>query len=205
MPRSRQKRWQQSHLILFLEPADRGDFRHAGSRLQRRLDRALVQQTQLAQVTSALLVHERVLENPADAAGIGPDDDVGVGGKLRPDGAQPVGDVLANGRPPSSVTQDDVDEGVPHVRGAADRLDLRGPGERPDDRLGQLGFDDERAAGPLRVDDDLRVGDVGDCVERRGAQRVDAQGDQGASDGPDQPTVLDDAPDDGDDHAGGPG
>ena len=33
----------------------------------------------------------------------------------------------------------------------------------------------QRAARPFRVDDDLRIGDVGDGVERRGAQRVDAE------------------------------
>ena len=51
--------------------------------------------------------------------------------------------------------------------------DVRRPGERPDDRLGDLGLDQQRAARPLRVDDDLRIGDVGDGVERArcGARR----------------------------------
>ena len=41
--------------------------------------------------------------------------------------------------------------------------------------LGDLGLDHQRTAWPLGVDDDLRVGDVGDGVERRGAKRVDAE------------------------------
>ena len=140
MPRSLKQRRQQPHLILLFEPANRRHLGHAGGRLQRRLDRALVQQTQLAQVARALLVDERVLEDPADAAGVGADDDVRVGGQLRPDGVETVADVLPNGGPAAGVLQDDVDERVPHVRGAADRLDLRRAGERSDDRLGDLAF-----------------------------------------------------------------
>ena len=44
--------------------------------------------------------------------------------------------------------------------------------EGTDHRLGHLGLDQQRAARPLRVDDDLRVGDVGDGVERDRAQRM---------------------------------
>ena len=36
-------------------------------------------------------------------------------------------------------------------------------------------FEQLRAARPLHVDDDLRIGDVGNGVERRGADRVDAE------------------------------
>ncbi len=92
-----QQRRQQPHLVLLLEPADRRHFRDAGGRLQRRLDRALVQQPQLAQVAGAVPVDERVLEDPADAAGVRADDDVRVGGQLRANRVQPIGDVLANG------------------------------------------------------------------------------------------------------------
>ena len=59
-----------------------------------------------------------------------------------------------------------------------------------------------RAARPLRVDDDLRVGDVGDGVERRGAQRVDAQGDQRRDQAPDDASGSRmTCSDDGGDHA----
>ena len=41
------------------------------------------------------------------------------------------------------------------------------PTERADQRFGDFGFDQLRAARPLHVDDDLRIGDVGNGVERR--------------------------------------
>ena len=46
----------------------------------------------------------------------------GVGRQLRADRVQAVGDELADGRAAAGILQDDVDERVPHVRGAADRL-----------------------------------------------------------------------------------
>ena len=64
-------------------------------------------------------------------------------------------------------------------------------------RLEQL-----RAARPLRVDDDLRIGDVGNGVERRGAERVDAERRRSAATRqPDEPPEPDDELDDGGDHA----
>ena len=58
---------------------------------------------------------------------------------------------------------------------AADRLDVGRADERADQRLGDLRLEQLRAARPLHVDDDLRIGDVGNGVERRGADRVDAE------------------------------
>ena len=43
-----------------------------GTALQRRLDLAFVQQPQLAHVVRAFVVHDRVLIDPAHAAGVGP-------------------------------------------------------------------------------------------------------------------------------------
>ena len=93
------------HLVLLFEPADRCDFRDAGRRLQRRLDDALVQQPQLAQVVGALPVDERVLEDPAHAAGVGADDDVGVSRQLRADRVEAIGDELADGRAAAGVAR----------------------------------------------------------------------------------------------------
>ena len=78
------------------------------------------------------------------------------------------------------------------------------PGERADDRLGDLGLDQLRAARPLRVDDDLRIGDVGDGVERARAQRVDAEARPAPRPGSrHDPAEADDELDDGGDHASG--
>ncbi len=152
-----EQRRQQPYLILFFESSHRRDFSHAGGRLQGWLDRALVQEAQFTQVAGPLLVHECVLENPSDAAGVRADHDVRIGRQLRPDGIETVADVLPNGCPAPSVLQDHVDKRVPHVRGASDRLDLWRAGQGSDDRLGHFRFDDERASRPLAVYDDLRI------------------------------------------------
>src|SRR6185503_8065508 len=53
---------------------------------------------------------------------------------------------------------------------------------------------------PLGVDDDLRVGDVGDRVERRGANRVDAQAHARDEQRRDQASETHDPIDQGRDH-----
>ena len=90
MPALRQQRRKDLDLILLLQPADRRDFGDAGHRLQRRLDLALVHQAQLAQVVQPFAIDERVLVDPAHAAGVGPERDAGIGRQLRPDGVDPI-------------------------------------------------------------------------------------------------------------------
>ena len=85
-----QQRREDLHLVLLLEPADRGDLRDAGHRLQRRLDLALVHQPQLAQIVQPSLIDQRVLIDPAHAAGVGAERDAGVRRQLRPDGVDPI-------------------------------------------------------------------------------------------------------------------
>ena len=97
-PALAEQRREQLDLVLLLEPADRRDLRDARRRLQRRLDEALVQQAQLAQVVDALPVDERVLEDPAHAAGVRSDRDVGVRRQLRADRVEPIGDELSDER-----------------------------------------------------------------------------------------------------------
>jgi len=74
------QRRNQAYLILLLEPADRRDLGDAGGLLQRRFHRALVEQPQLAQIVRPFLVHQRVLEDPANAARVRADHHVGIGG-----------------------------------------------------------------------------------------------------------------------------
>ena len=120
-----QERRKQLDLILLLEPADGRDLGDARRRLQRRLDLALVEQPQLAQIARTLVIDERVLEDPAHAAGVGPDGDVRVCGKLRADSVQTVRNELPDGGAMARILEDHVDERVPHVGSTSDRLDLR--------------------------------------------------------------------------------
>ena len=94
-----QQRRKQLDLILLLESADRRDLSDASSRLQRRLDVALVQQAKLAQVADALPVEQRILKDPAHAARVRADRDVRVGRQLRSDGIEAIGHDTA-ARPP---------------------------------------------------------------------------------------------------------
>jgi len=74
-----------------------------------------------------------------------------------------------------AVLEDGVDERVPEERIAAHDLHPRGGDEFGDDRVGDLVLDEVGAAAlPLGEDDHLRVGEVGQGVERRVAQAVDA-------------------------------
>ena len=131
---------------------------------------------------------------------LGPSVTSASAGSCDADGIQPVGDELSHGRPPRRVLQDHVDERVPHVRRPSERSNVRRSCQRADDRLGDLGLDHQRAARPLHVDDDLRVGDVGNGIQRRRAERVDAEGGQRRNAAQHQPAKADDALDDGGDH-----
>ena len=64
------------------------------------------------------------------------------------------------------VLEDHVDVGEAEVGEAADGLDLRGTQHRGDDRIGDLILDDVRASVPAGVDDDLRIGQIGNRVQR---------------------------------------
>ena len=115
---------------------------------------------------------------------------------------QTIGDELSHGRAAPGILEDDVDERVPHVRGP---------------RIARMSGDPASALitgsvtsvsitwglrGHFDVDDDLRIGDVGDGVERRRSERVDAERRSAApTSGPHNPAEPDDALDDGGDHA----
>ena len=58
---------------------------------------------------------------------------------------------------------------------ASNRLDIRGADKGADQGLRDFRFNQLRAARPLHIDDDLRIRNVGDGVQRRFDYRVDAQ------------------------------
>ena len=116
-----EERREQLHLILLLETADRRHFRHTGRRLQHGLDDRLVQQAKVAEIAHTLPIEQRILEDPAHAAGIRTDNHAGVGRQLRSNGIQPVRYELADRGTARRVGQDHVHKGVPHVRRTPDR------------------------------------------------------------------------------------
>ena len=77
-----------------------------------------------------------------------------------------------------AVLEDDVDVAEAEVGEPADGLHPRRAQQRRDDRVGHLVLDDVRAAVPPRVDDDLRVGEVRQRVERDVANRPPGEREQ---------------------------
>ncbi len=159
-------------LVLLLEAADRGDLGHSRHRLQRVAQRPVLEGAQLVQRVRAGAVHQRVLEDPAHAGGIGTQlrryplgqPGLDLGEVLEHPRARPV-DVGA-------VLEDHVHVGEAEVGEAANRLDLRRAEQRGDDRVGDLVFDDVGRAVPARVDDDLRVGQVRQRIQADPLQRA---------------------------------
>src|SRR5262249_18632793 len=81
-----------------------------------------------------------------------------------------------------------VDVGEAEVGKAADCLDLRRPEQGGHDGVGDLVLDDVRAAVPARIDDDLRVREVGDGIQGHVLHEVESKGDR--HQGKDQDEVL---------------
>src|SRR6185295_497167 len=92
--------------------------------------------------------------------------------QLRPDSIDPVQNQLLYPGALGRVGQDDVYKGIPHVRRASHRLDIRRSDQRAYEGFGDFGFNQLRTSRPLDVDDDLRVGNVGNGIEWSGADRV---------------------------------
>src|SRR5207249_5758151 len=99
--------------------------------------------------------------------------------------------------------EDDVDVRGAEVRYAAHRFHARRADERGDDRRGDLCVDDVGAAIPARVDDHLRVAEIGYRVERHAAHRPPAGGSGGDGDENDGRAVAGRPVDDAIDHGSG--
>ena len=120
----------------------------------------------------------RILVDPADAGGVRPE-------RRRDAGRQPRAARVeifehARARPVDvgAVLEDDVDERHAEEGEAAHHLRLRHRQHRRGQRIGDLVLDHlRRLARILGVDDDLRVGEIGDGIERQMQQRIEAGGD----------------------------
>ena len=109
-------------------------------------------------------------------------------GRLRLDLREVLEDAGAGPVDVGPVLEDDVDVGEAEVGEAADRLDLRRAEKRRHDRVGDLVLEDVGAPVPARVDDDLRVREVGNRVERHPLHDADREDDDDRVDGDDEDT-----------------
>ena len=159
------------HLELFAEAAHRRHLRHARNGLQVIAQVPVLARAQLRQVVLPRVVHQHVLENPSQARRVRPHLRLHAGGQAR----LHRGEIFerARARPVDirTLLEDDVDVGVAEIGEAAHRLHLRRAEHGRDDRIGNLVLHNVGAAVPAREDDHLRIAEVGDGVERNGAQR----------------------------------
>ena len=175
-------------LVLLHEAADRRDFCYAGNALEVIPEIPILECPQLLEVMLPGLIHERVLEDPAHAGGIRPELGSNAFGELRDDLAQVLERPAARPVDVGPVLEDDVHVREAEVGEAPDSLDVGGAQHRGDDRVGDLVLDDVRTAVPARVDDDLRVRQIRDRIQRNVAGAPD--GPQHRHDGEDQHDEL---------------
>ncbi len=159
----------QRHLVLLLEAAHARDLRDAGHRLHRVPQEPVLIRADLVGRVLPALVDERVLVDPADARRVGPELGLHPCGEARLDLRQVLEDARARPVDVGAVLEDDVDVREAEVREAPDRLHLRRAEKGRHDRIRDLVLEDVRAPVPARIDDDLRVREIGDGVERRPA------------------------------------
>ena len=155
---------------------------------------------QIRQAVSARAVHERVLEHPAEPGRVGPELGPRIGRQPRQHAREVLQRPRARPVGVGTVLEDHVDERVAEIGDATDCAHVRGAEHRRHDRIRDLRFDEVGAAIPPRVDDDLRVADIGDRVERHVPQRERAGERRGAHEQQDEELVLDREVDDALDH-----
>ncbi len=161
-------------LVLLHEAAHRGHLGHALHRGEGVAQGPVLEAAQLRGVALPGLVDQGVLVDPAHAGGVGAQRRVhplGQGALHRVEVFQDAGAGPVDVGP---VLENDVDERPPEHRLAAHELHLRRGEEAAGDRVGDLVLHQRRAAsGPVGVDDDLDVGEVGDRVQGGMADRAD--------------------------------
>ena len=86
------------------------------------------------------------------------------------------------------------------MRGRSDRRDSGRADQGANQRLGDFGLQQLRAARPFRVEDDLRIGNIGKGVERRMPRRIEAADNERCHDGKNGKAKPDDAPNDAGEH-----
>ena len=167
----------QVHLILAHESAQTRDLRHAFDGADLIAQVPILKRAQLRQIMLAALIHQGVLENPADPCGIWPQRRGNPPGKSILHLVHVFENAASRPINVRAVFEDDVHIGEAEVGKAAHELDLRRRDHGSHDRVGDLVFHDRRVSShPGGVNDDLDIGEVGNRIKRRILQRPDSSG-----------------------------
>ncbi len=160
-------------VVLLDEAADAGDLGDALRLGQPELEVPVLHRAGLGEVP--VVAGDRVLVGPAHAGGVGSERRRDAGRQALAGRGEVFEDAASRPVDVGAVLEDHVDEGDAKEGEAAHDLRLRHRQHRGRQRIGDLVFDDlRRLAGIIGVDDDLRVGEVGDRVERQVPERVEA-------------------------------
>ena len=158
----------QIDLVLPDEAADTGHLGHAFHSAQPVPQVPILETAQGGQIMLAGLIDQGVLKDPAHTRR--------VWAELRGDAfrhasgelIQPLQDTGARPVDVGPVFEQDIDIGVAKVREATDDGDLGRGQQRRDDRIGDLIFNEiGRAARPGGIDNNLRVGNIRQRINRR--------------------------------------
>ena len=167
------------HLVLAHEAADRRnlrDPRHAGERVAQV---PILETAQLGEIMFAAAIDERVLEDPAHAGRVGPERRRDAFGQAPDGGAHVLEHAAAGPVEIRAVLEDHVHEGEPEERLPAHVAHARRREQHRRDRVGDLILDERRTpARPLAEHDHLDVREIGNRVEGRVQDRVDAPGER---------------------------
>ena len=161
-------------LVLLLKSADRSHLGHAGHGLELVAKIPVLERSQLGQVVLAGLVHQGILIDPADARGVRAQFRADAFRQLRKDFREVFERAAPRPVEVGPVLENHVDVGEAEVGKTADGLDLRRSQHGRHDRISDLVLDDVGASVPAGIDDDLRIGEVGNRVQRHLTHPVDA-------------------------------
>jgi hypothetical protein len=180
------------HLVLADHAAHRRHLRHPRDGLQLQLEEPVLEAAQLGQIPLAAPVHQGVAEHPADPGGIRSQAGNGPLRELAGDLAEILQHAGAGPVEVCAIGEQHVDVGVAEQAVAAHR-------DRPRHRQqgGGEGIGDLVLHHPRRLpreagaDDDLDIGQVGDGIQGRLAQGLEAPGRQQQGGEQDQEAVAD--------------
>jgi hypothetical protein len=162
-------------VILLDEATDAGDFGDAFGFGERELQIPVLDRPCVGKVQ--FLGHDRVLVDPADAGGVGAHRRRDAGGQAGRGSVQEFENARPGPVDVGPVFEDDIDERHAEEREPAHHFRFRHREHCRRQRIGDLILDHlRRLAGVLGIDDNLRVGEIRDGVERQMRQRVDASG-----------------------------
>ena len=166
-------------MVLAHEPADAGNFRHAFDAADLIAQIPILKAAQLGQIIFPRFIDQRVLKDPADAAGIWSK----CRGYARREATARLIQIFENAASGpiniGAVFKNNVNIRVPEVGKAAHRFYSGSRNHGGHDRISYLIFDDGRVSPhPWRIDDHLNVGEIGYGIQRRVFQRPQSPGTQ---------------------------